>query len=92
MPRVYHNVYPRTRIRLFLLPYLDCRAVADAGLLDLQRRDHARLVPQVVLARSELLREKRLRQGLEPFFVDMDARRHTARPPTQDKRKNVSFH
>lgn len=45
---------------------LDSRAVADARLLYLQRRNHAGFVSQVVLARAELLREKRLRQGLKP--------------------------
>lgn len=45
---------------------LDRRAVANASLLDLQRGDHRRLMPHVVLARAEFLGEERLSQRLEP--------------------------
>lgn len=55
-----------------LLPFrptptcLDRRAVADAGLLYLQRGYHGCLVSQMVLARPKLLRKERLGKRLEP--------------------------
>lgn len=59
------------RSPVLLSTRLDRRAVGDAGLLDLQRGDHARFMPHMVLACVKLLGKKRLRQTLEPAIGTM---------------------